>query len=71
MCVLDGSHCPGGINFRHFGLFFFFFFYLFNLLTDKKIFNKNKKTQSRENLILHIYTTYYNHWVLGMSVIAK
>ena len=70
MCVLDGSHCPGGINFRHFGLFFFFF-YLFNLLTDKKIFNKNKKTQSRENLILHIYTTYYNHWVLGMSVIAK
>ena len=51
---------------------FWSFFGLFTLLTDKRIkFSKNKNTKSRENLILHMYITYYNHWVLGMKVIAK
>ena len=45
---------------------------LFTLLTDEKItFSKNEKPKSRENPILHTYTTYYNQWVLGMGVIAK
>ena len=51
---------------------FWSFFGLFTLLTNKKIkFSKNKNTKSRDNLILYMYTIYYNHWVFGMTVIDK
>ena len=39
--------------------------------TKKIKFSKDEKAKSLENLILHCYTTSYNHWVLGMRVVTK
>ena len=61
--ILDTA-LPGGINFHQFGHFWAFL----PSWQIKKKFSKNKKAKSRQNLILHTYTAYYNHWVLGMRV---